>query len=239
MGQGSGADQDELSRLANHHGSDKNDGHSYTRLYHAHFAPLRGGAVKLLEIGIGGDENPDAGGASLRMWRDYFPKGQIFGLDLHAKNIREERVTVFQGSQADVRVLARLVDAAGPEGFDIVIDDGSHRSEHVAATFMMLFPYVRDGGWYVIEDTQTSYWAKYGTAEAEGSRRLSMMEFFKNLVDGLNWRELHAPGYAPTYCDLNIEGLLFYHNIIFVRKGSNAEDSNILTDNRLPNRMRT
>ncbi|MEI8181030.1 hypothetical protein, partial [Aestuariivirga sp.] len=228
-----GLGQDDLSRLAVLYGSDKNAGHSYTALYHRHFEALRGQAVKLLEIGIGGYEVPDAGGASLRMWRDYFAEGEIFGLDYHAKNISEERIRVFQGSQADPRVLAGLVDATGGEGFNIIIDDGSHRSEHVTATFMMLFQFVKEGGWYVIEDTQTSYWAKYGTSETAGSRRLSMMELFKNLVDGLNWREIHAPGYDPTYFDLNIVGLHFYHNIIFVQKGRNDEESNIVQANRM------
>ncbi len=228
-----GAEQDDLSRLATHYGSDKNSGHSYTALYHQHFQALRDHQVRLLEIGIGGYEDPLGGGASLRMWRDYFARGEIFGLDYYAKHINEERIRVFQGSQADPRVLAGLVDATGGEGFNIIIDDGSHRSEHVTATFMMLFQFVKEGGWYVIEDTQTSYWAKYGTSETAGSRRLSMMELFKNLVDGLNWREIHAPGYDPTYFDLNIVGLHFYHNIIFVQKGRNDEESNIVQANRM------
>lgn len=230
-------EQDELSRLALLHGSDKNAGHSYTALYHSHFAPLRGEPLKLLEIGIGGYEDPDAGGASLRMWRDYFPQGEIFGLDYHPKHISEERIRVFQGSQADPRVVARLIEAAGDGGFDIIIDDGSHRSEHVTTTFMMLFPFLKTGGWYVVEDTQTANWAKFGALETTGSRRLSMMEFFKNLVDGLNWREVHAPGYEPSYCDLNIAGLHFYHNLVFVRKGRNDEESNIVQANRMPGWM--
>lgn len=230
-------DEDDLSRFALLHGTDKNAGHSYTRHYHRHFAPLRGEAIRLLEIGIGGYADPDAGGASLRMWRDYFASGEIFGLDYHAKNVREERVRVFQGSQADPRVLAQLLDATGGEGFDVVIDDGSHRSEHVTATFMMLFQFVRAGGWYVIEDTQTAYWPSFGTQDTAGSRRLSMMEFFKNLADGLNWREIHAPGYQPTYLDLNVESLHFYHNLVFVRKGRNDEESNIVAANRMPEWM--
>lgn len=231
--------QDELSRLALLYGSDKNAGHSYTALYNRHFTALRGQPVTLLEIGIGGYEDPEVGGASLRMWRDYFAKGQIFGLDYHPKNIDEERIRVFQGSQADPRVLARLVEAAGPEGFDIIIDDGSHRSEHVTASFMMLFQFVKEGGWYVVEDTQTSYWAKFGTLDTEGARRLSMMEFFKNLVDGLNWREINAPGYRPNYTDMNVAELHFYHNIIFVRKGRNDEESNVLNNNRMPQWLRS
>ena len=171
------------------------------------------------------------------MWRDYFAGSEIFGLDYFAKNISEERIRVFQGSQSDPRVLGRLVEATGGHGFDIVIDDGSHRSDHVMATFMMLFQFVREGGWYVIEDTQTSYWPQYGTQDTAGSQRRSMMEFFKNLVDGLNWREVHAPGYQPGQFDFTIASLHFYHNIIFVRKGRNDEESNIVVANRMPGRM--
>ena len=45
---------------------------------------------------------------------------------------------------------------------DIIIDDGSHINEHVIRTFQYLFPKLKPGGIYVVEDTQTSYRQDYG-----------------------------------------------------------------------------
>jgi hypothetical protein len=43
------------------------------------------------------------------------------------------------------------------QGWDIIIDDGSHLPEHQLVSFTALFPFVRPGGVYVIEDIETSY----------------------------------------------------------------------------------
>lgn len=57
------------------------------------------------------------------------------------------------------------------------------------------------------------------------------MGYFKSLIDGLNHRELIKPGYVATYFDLNIESIHFYHNLIFIHKGDNSEDSNVVENN--------
>ena len=69
------ADIDPLTALAIRHGTDKWGPHFYTPVYHELFAHLRDAAVRLLEIGIGGYGYQTVGGASLRMWADYFPRG--------------------------------------------------------------------------------------------------------------------------------------------------------------------
>jgi hypothetical protein len=40
------------------------------------------------------------------------------------------------------------------------------------------------------------------------------------------------PGYQPSYYDLNIVEVHFYHNLIFVHKGKNVEESNSLVNNQ-------
>ena len=72
--------QNDLDRLALLHGADKFGVHAYTPHYHSRFASLRDRELTVLEMGIGGYADPHAGGAS-RMWRDYFPRAQIHGLD--------------------------------------------------------------------------------------------------------------------------------------------------------------
>mmetsp|Transcript_26068 Transcript_26068/g.69536 ORF Transcript_26068/g.69536 Transcript_26068/m.69536 type:complete len:172 (-) Transcript_26068:197-712(-) len=42
-------------------------------------------------------------------------------------------------------------------GYGVVIDDGSHVPRHMLLTFQTLWPYVRPGGVYVLEDIGYSY----------------------------------------------------------------------------------
>lgn len=221
----------DLPRLALAFGTDKQRGHSYATCYQRHFQPLRHERLNLLEIGIGGYDDPKSGGESLRMWKAYFPKAQIYGLDIHDKSWHDEsRIKTFQGSQADGEVLRRVAAAIG--SIDIIIDDGSHLNDHVIASFKMLFPLLSDRGLYVIEDVQTSYWDDFMGVRWGGSRDRAAphtsMNFLKLLVDGLNHAEFLDASYVPSDFDQTITAIHFYHNIVFLQKGDNREPSNLV-----------
>lgn len=224
---------DELAEIATRHGTDKWNGHWYADPYATHLQHLRDSEFNLLEIGVGGYSNPEAGGASLRAWKDYFPKAQIAGLDYFDKSPHAaDRIKIYQGSQADpVAITGILKDF--PQGFDVIIDDGSHRNEHVIATLIMLWQYVKKDGWYIIEDLQTSYWPNHGGLLHDRNSPLTSMGFLKSLIDGLNWQEIHQPSYTPSLFDLTITGMHFYHNLVFLKKGSNKEGSTEVKGNRI------
>jgi hypothetical protein len=223
---GNGSD---LTRLAKIYGTDKASGHFYTRIYQHHFGTFRKKKIKLLEIGVGGYDDPNTGGESLRTWKRYFPFSQIYAIDIFDKSpLEEKRITIFKGSQDDHAFLEQVHKVTGD--LDLIIDDGSHVNKHVISTFEFLFPRLKDGGIYVIEDTQTSYWEGYG-----GSNDLkepgTLMNFFKNMADALNNKEFIQPGYRPSYYDKKVVSVHFYHNLIFIYKGNNDEPSNIVIDN--------
>ncbi len=212
----------DLSRLAALHGSDKFLSHYYTPHYQAHFASLRKKRLKILEIGIGGYEFPTHGGESLRMWKAYFPNSQIVGIDIADKSYHDEnRIKTFRGSQDDREFLERVNREAG--SFDIIIDDGSHRNDHVIKSFEILFPLLNPNGIYAVEDTQTAYWKGWG---ADNDQSQTSLAFFKSLTDGLNFEEYDDDHYQPTHFDRHIVGMHFYHNLVFVMKGLNNEGSN-------------
>jgi hypothetical protein len=215
-----------LNMLATVYNSDKWNSHWYTQHYQTHFAPLRRRELTLLEIGVGGYDDPMQGGDSLRMWRAYLPKARIYGIDIHDKRVHDEqRIKTFQGSQADPAFLDRVLDEIGTP--DIIIDDGSHQNAHVLATFEFMFPKLADDGMYVIEDTQTSYWPNYGGSSEDLDRHDTTMGLVKRLADGLNHQELLLPDYVPSYADLHVVALHCYHNLVFVQKGRNDERPNI------------
>lgn len=209
-----------LKRLAVIYGTDKWGYHHYAQHYQTHFSHLRRQKLKILEIGIGGYDDPEAGGGSLRMWRTYFPNAHIYGIDIHDKSCHDERrIKTFQGSQVDDVFLTRVVEEIG--SIDIVIDDGSHINAHVLHTFHFLFPHVSTNGFYVVEDTQTSYWPEYGGVENKQTDANTTMGFLKQLADGLNYAEYRIGGYVPTYYDRYIVAMHFYHNLVFIQKGLN------------------
>jgi hypothetical protein len=67
--------------------------------------------------------------------------------------------------------------------FDVILDDGSHRCSDVIETFKIMFPKIKNGGIYIVEDLCTSYRKKFGG----GCRKKgTSIEYFKNLVEALN-----------------------------------------------------
>jgi demethylmacrocin O-methyltransferase len=215
----------DLAFLARHFGCDKWGDHFYTAAYERHFDEYRDQRVRLLEIGIGGFESPRLGGESLRMWRHFFRRGLIYGLDLYEKSALDElRVQTVQGDQSDAPSLAALAGGIGP--LDIVIDDGSHLSDHVLTSFTTLFPLLADGGIYVIEDLQTSYWPGWNGARTSVDDRGTSVGYLKWLLDALHHQD-QMPGGATELPHVArcIRAMHVYHNIAFVEKGVNAEQT--------------
>ena len=220
---------DKLTELAILHGTDKyhEGAHHYTPIYNQYFQFRRKDKLRILEIGYGGwsKENgynePDLGGESARMWRDYFPNSDIHVIDILPKNVTDTGYTFHQGSQTDYMFMMGL------GLFDIIIDDGSHKSFDILRTFSTMFPYLNKNGIYVIEDAQTSYWKEFNTPDGT-----TTMEYFKELTDGLNYNEIPNRTQEPSYTDQHILSIHFYHNLIFIFKGDNTEPSNIVRNDR-------
>lgn len=174
-----------LTELAVHFGTDKWGSHRYTPHYERHFAPFKSETFTLLEIGIGGWGSQRSGGSSLRMWKAFFSRAEIIGLDIEDKSwLDRNRIRTYQGNQTDAALLGRIAEEATV--LRVVIDDGSHRPAEVRATFEILFPLLADGGLYAIEDTQTSYWPEWGGSDWLGDPTTTMA-LVKSLVDGINY----------------------------------------------------
>jgi demethylmacrocin O-methyltransferase len=133
--------------------------HNYAIRYDALFSPLRLQPIRLLEIGVGS-------GNSIEAWLEYFQNGQIFGVDnqkdTNPWNIEygvlpSPRYFFAPGDQGDVAFWERLIHFYGGDGFDIIIDDGSHINTDIIVTFIALWQHVKPGGFYAIEDLSTGY----------------------------------------------------------------------------------
>ncbi|MGW1176265.1 hypothetical protein ACWD4P_21430 [Kitasatospora sp. NPDC002543] len=218
---GCSSDHPGLARLAVRHDSDKWGGlHWFAPLYERHLHHLRTQPVRVLEIGIGGYDNPAFGGGSLKMWKHYFPRGLVFGVDLFDKSgLDQQRLRTLKADQGDPAQLTEIAERHGP--FDIVIDDGSHINEHIRTSFRALFPHVRPGGLYVIEDLWTSYAPGYGGNEDPEACGGTALGLVKQLVDDLHYEE--QPAKPTGGVGASLAGLHLYRNIAFLEKGRNAD----------------
>ena len=154
---------DELTRLANHYGSDKGTrftSHLYTRVYGRFFRRTKNEALTILEIGLHRPENDKrrsrsaaegstsakaSSAPSLEMWRAYFPKATIYGFDIDDFTaVSIPGCNIFRGDMSSRDDLNKLAKSAG-RPFDIVIEDASHASHHQQIAFGALFPHVESG----------------------------------------------------------------------------------------------
>lgn len=144
----------DLAHIAAKYDTDKAAHAEYLHNYEHYFADLRGREVRLFELGI-------KEGGSLYLWRDYFERGLVVGLDVEAVRLEDPsgRIRAYQGMQQDTALLDRIARENAPEGFDIIIDDCAHIGVLARESFWHLFEHhLKRGGIYVIEDWGTGYW---------------------------------------------------------------------------------
>ena len=207
-----------LDELAIKYGTDKSSKvHNYTKHYENHFESVREQPIRILEIGV-------QTGASLRMWKEYFPNAQIYGLDYYdCEPLEEDRIKIFRGAQADLKALEEV----GKSGqFNIVIDDGSHKNMDVMNCFNYFFPRLATGGIYVIEDLSVCYWG-----DTHNVGYPFAIERMKELVDDVLARgksgigdprkdqqdgEFKKRGGTMTWWEKNVSFVHFYRGMAFI-----------------------
>lgn len=171
--------QGHLSQLAEQWGTDKGgrgrskffswEPHNYADLYDLLFFGRRATVLNVLEVGTGSNDESVKGsmgaqakpGASLFMWRDYFPNADVYGADIDPKAlVSDARIKCFLVDQTDsssVSGLAKLL----PSEFDLIIDDGLHEFHAATTLFLGLRGLMTARCLYVIEDTHVSDLKRY------------------------------------------------------------------------------
>jgi hypothetical protein len=136
-----------LVEILSLHPTDKNTTHSYGETLEKLFAPYRDTAEYVLEIGV--DR-----GASLRAFRQYFKNAVIVGMDNRPEAVfAEDRIFCYQGDQNLQKDLTSLCNALSIS-YDVIIDDGNHQPVSQVMGIFNLWPHLKPGGLYVVEDVQ-------------------------------------------------------------------------------------
>lgn len=138
-----------LTEIANKHKTDKGtvyfEAHGYTEIYGKYISDSVAG--NLLEIGIWH-------GDSIRMWNEYNQDLKIHAIDIDRSVLNYltngEDVSVYIGSQSDTQFLTKTLENIGD--LDYVVDDGSHIYHDIVTSFDVIYPKLKRGGLYFIED---------------------------------------------------------------------------------------
>lgn len=177
---------------------------SYLSFYDEIFFPLKNKPINLLEIGI-------QNGGSLETWAQYFTKAKnIVGVDIDPKcqNLRfkDPRIKVIIGDATTVKIAGK---------YDIIIDDGSHKSTEMIEQFKRLFPSLKNGGLYVVEDFHTMWIQGHGN---------EAIRFFSDMVFTVN----------AEFCGAiltNIKAVEFRNSLVLIRKGNSLIGKRMITGN--------
>jgi hypothetical protein len=182
---------------------DKVSRHKYYEIYPEIFEKYKNEDINLFEIGV--DE-----GKSLKVWKEYYPNCNVFGLDIQ-NEIFNENVKIFKGDQSNLNDLDNIINQI-PK-CDIIIDDGSHVSEHQLKTFYYLFEHLlNEGGTYVIEDIECSYWKPSDTIYGYETGYLNIIDYFTKLNHQVN------SDYNLLENNLNIKKITYSPNCIIISK---------------------
>lgn len=198
----------------------------FLKIYEDYFKNLKNKKINILEIGV-------HEGKSLMIWKEYFPKANIIGIDLKSYNFNINRIFTFQGDQTDINFLLGV--SRKFKKFDIIIDDGSHVCSHIIKTFATLFDFLREDGLYICEDLQTSYWPRYGGSRINLNKKNTSLSFFKTLVDSGNYESYDRPFYKKSKFDGKIKFVHFFQNLVIIKKGptNNLQYNNFKLKNKL------
>lgn len=208
-----------FAALANACGTDKadlHDRHGYQRFYPLVLSQLsQSEPFTIVEIGYGD-------GASIPLWKGLFPQAYLICLDRDVSQEGEGYV-VIQADQEQPEHLQQVLQNP-PSPVRLVIDDGSHLPRHQLSCFSLLFETILEpGGYYIIEDIETSYWLAgdlYGYPIRAGLfSRWSALEAFKLAADLLN----------RSYLDPDDRNLLDYSLLLAGLAPSAAQQINTLT----------
>jgi hypothetical protein len=129
--------------------------HGYLPTYLRIAAEL-GPAARVCEIGV-------QHGHGLDMFQALFPVGLVAGVDANPGCRRPEGCIEIHAGQDDPGLPA-LLAGWSPE-WDLFADDASHDGNLTVATLRLLWPLLRPGGFYVIEDWMVGLphiWPEYG-----------------------------------------------------------------------------
>ena len=175
---------------ATHKGKVSTKWDTYLDVYEDMFRPIKYQPIDMLEIGV-------QNGGSLDIWSRYFPAARtLTGCDINPRcgNLKydDPRVQVIVGNVNEQPVFQQIV--ARSRSFDVIVDDGSHRSNDVISSFLTYFPLLKPGGVYIMEDMHCAYWEQFGGGVLNERGTAAFMRRLMDTVNSDHFRDVPDVG---------------------------------------------
>lgn len=194
-----------LTDLGLHYGTDKATVHRYTDYYEKLFKGWRSKPVKILEIGV-------AGGESIKMWAEFFynNESRIYGVEIENRPLPEfdDRTQIFITDATSPNAVYDITNATGK--LDVVIDDGSHRSDHLKASLSLWWPHVKPGGCMIFEDLHAQY--SYPWTDA------GEVKFTDTLLPWIDRVNENGKDQCAVPTDGDVEEIVFRKSLLVIKK---------------------
>lgn len=194
--------------IGKENGTDKCTHHGYHYFYPRFLENLRDDAFNMLEIGY-------HEGGSARMWAEYFPKASVYCMDINKEGNYLDHI-VIKGDQSNISDLDEVVKKIVKAKF--IIDDGSHHPYHQIETFEYFFTnLLEDGGVYIIEDVETSYWANNSEVYGYKIGYFNCLDYSGKYISEINSE------FSGKINKLRISSISYGQNCIIITKQTEEE----------------
>jgi hypothetical protein len=203
---------------------------SYYERFDRFFAARNFMPKAILEVGV-------HLGDSTKILATAYPEAKIIGLDssIHKIDFSDfPNISYFEANQGDAAGIDKILTESFPDGIDLVIDDASHIGALTCVTFYAVFPHLRSGGIYIIEDWGTGYWDDYPDGchyqafpmqftgnmipKRIPSHDFGMVGFVKSLVDMTSEGDIRPTQDSPVVLQTRLSTLEFSAGICIAQK---------------------
>ena len=209
--------------------------HGFCKIYDEYFMDKKDEIKTFLEVGV-------FFGASILMWKDYFPQATIHGMDVFSgkqgngtsfpnptkfydecERFQIPRIKLHKYDQSIEEELIAFRETVN-EKFDCILDDASHLMKDQQTTFALLFPLINYGGVYIIEDLHTSLQTGYDVKSDSSNSTLKMVQRF---IRTKRWESEYMSRESIDILTAEVESAVIKYNgqsiTCFIKKISQPE----------------
>jgi 23S rRNA U2552 (ribose-2'-O)-methylase RlmE/FtsJ len=185
----------------------------YLDVYHRHLQKFVGKPINILEIGV-------YAGGSLQMWENYFGSlCKVHGIDIQPSCLKHnsQNIQVHIGDQGSRSFWGQFKKDV--PSLDILIDDGSHISEHQIITLEEMLPFLNPGGVFICEDVQS----KDNKFAAHVNHLVNKLNAVNNPPTSNPWGAIKKDNdFIMSDFQKQIYSIHFYPFIIVIEKNDNS-----------------